>query len=402
MIAYFDCAAGISGDMCLGALVDAGAQLRDILKGLRAVPVAGYSIKARRVARWSITATKVDVVIRKSGINISHGPGAKRWDDINGVITSSSLPDEIKQKGMGIFRRLFEAEGKVHGTPFAETHLHEVGATDCIIDVFGTLIGLELLGVDRVYASAINLGSGSVETGHGTLPVPAPASVEILKGAPVYSSGIPFELTTPTGAAILSEIAEGFSEMPVMRLKAAGYGAGTRDVEGLPNTLRILVGEGLAPKGRGILPQVIVIETNIDDMNPQVYEHVIEMLLKAGALDVYLAQVIMKKGRPGVVLTVLCDEQRLSHISDILFQETTTIGIRFHRASRVTLERDLREGDTGFGPIRVKASHLLDGKLRFTPEYEDCRRIAVKNRVPLIEVMRRAAQMKLSESKQHP
>jgi pyridinium-3,5-bisthiocarboxylic acid mononucleotide nickel chelatase len=396
MIAYFDCTAGISGDMCLGAIVDAGVPLREIEKGLRALPVGGYTLKERKVTRWTIAATKVDVVVELSK-GTRHRSGAKRWGDIKRIVTSSSLDDDLKQKGLRVFRRLFEAEGNVHGAAYDKTHLHEIGAVDCIVDIFGTLIGLAFLCVERVYSSAVNIGGGFVETEHGRLPVPAPATVEILKGAPVYSSGIPFELTTPTGAAILAEIADGFLEIPMMRLKASGYGAGTRDIEGLPNALRILIGEHISLSGKGTLPEVIVIETNIDDMNPQVYEHVMERLMQAGAIDVYLTQVIMKKGRPGIGLTVLCHEDRISLLSEVLFRETTTIGIRFHKMSRMTLERKSRQKDTGLGTIQVKVSRLPDGTVKCTPEYEDCRKIAVKHGVPLIEVMMRAVQMKGDE-----
>lgn len=385
-IAYFDCSAGISGDMCLGALVDAGVPLKEMEKGLKALPVRGYRLEAKRVKRASFAATKVDVILVTRGKR--QKVETKRWNDIERIIKASSLPNKIKQTGLKIFRRLFDAEGKVHGIPYNKTHLHELGAVDCMVDIFGTLIGLDFLDLDKVYASAVNLGSGSVITEHGRLPVPAPATAEILKGIPVYSSDIPYELTTPTGAAILRELANEFGVFPSSTLRQTGYGAGQRDIKGFPNTLRIFLGDDRSTlKSRGH-PQVIVIETNIDDMNPQVYEYVMERLFDAGALDVFLTQVIMKKSRPGVMLTVLCQEDRLPSIADILFRETTTIGIRFYGASRIVLDRGTKEFRTEFGRIRAKVSRMQDGTLKFAPEYEDCKRIAKKHRVPLIQVMK--------------
>lgn len=370
--------------MCLGALVDAGVPLREIERGLRHLPLRGYELTAKRVKRNSIAATKVDVLLK--------GPERKthqhrRWKDIKESVEGSSLPQRIRQRGMKIFRALFEAEGRVHGTPHNKTFLHELGAVDCIVDVFGTLIGLDALEVDDVYSSAVNLGGGSITTEHGRLPVPGPATAEILKDVPVYSSEIPFELTTPTGAAILKGITDGFVSMPVMNIRHIGYGAGERDIKGFPNTLRILVGDRILPHDLEHLPRVTVIETNIDDMNPQLYEYVMERLFEAGALDVYLTQVIMKKGRPAVVLTVLCDKEKRTDMVAILLRETTTVGVRFHDVSRCVLERTVREVKTQFGKIRFKVSRTVDGTERFSPEYEDCKRAAKKDQISLREVL---------------
>jgi len=386
-IAYFDCSAGISGDMCLGALVDSGLPLKEIQKGLKALPVRGYRLEAARVKRAGIAATKVDVVIRQSAI--SGQQSAKRWKDIKKIIKYSSLPDEMKRTGLGIFKRLFEAEGRVHGEEYTRTHLHELGAVDCIVDIFGTLIGLTILGVERVYSSALNLGRGSVMTEHGRLPVPAPATAEILKGVPVYSSDVPFELTTPTGAAIVRELAQNYGTIPMMKIQETGYGAGQKNIPGLPNTLRIFLGEETSLKNTEAHPRVSIIETNIDDMNPQCYEYVMERLFSSGALDVYLTQVIMKKGRPGVLLTVLCGEDRKKDIIDLLFKETTTIGVRFYEVARRVLEREIRKVKSEYGTMRVKVSKGPDGTLKFSPEYEDCKRIAEQHKIPLIEVMKR-------------
>jgi uncharacterized protein (TIGR00299 family) protein len=387
-IAYFDCSAGISGDMCLGALVDAGVPLKEIEKGLKGLPVKGYRLETREVKRAGIAATKVDVVIRQSAI--SGQQSAKRWKDIKKTIKDSSLPERIKQRGLRTFKRLFEAEGRVHGNEYTRTHLHELGAVDCIVDIFGTLIGLDILGIERVYSSALNLGKGSVMTEHGTLPVPAPATAEILKGVPVYSSDVPFELTTPTGAALVRELAQNYGHIPMMKVEHTGYGAGQKDIPGLPNTLRIFLGEDILVKNTESDPRVSIIETNIDDMNPQCYEYVMERLFSSGALDVYLTQVIMKKGRPGVLLTVLCGEDRKEDIIDILFKETTTIGVRFYEVARRVLKREIRRVKTESGTMRVKVSKRLDGTPKFSPEYEDCKRIAEQHKIPLIEVMKRA------------
>ncbi len=396
MIAYFDCSAGISGDMCIGALVDAGVPLKEIDRRLRALPIRGYSLEEKRVKRASVTATKVDVTVKKSEVR-SKKSGVRKWKDIKDVISKSSLPLHIRQKGLGIFKRLFDAEGKVHGEACHRTHLHELGAVDCLVDVFGVLIGLSLLGVDKVYSSAINLGSGSVSTEHGLLPVPAPATAEIIKGVPVYSSGIPFELTTPTGAAIVQELSTAFGAMPLMKVQKVGYGAGRRDIRELPNVLRIFIGEDASRIGP-VVQKVTVIETNIDDMNPQLYEHVTAMLFGSGALDAYLTQVIMKKGRPGVLLTVLCHEEKAADIAEVLFRETTTIGVRFYEGSRKVLARRMQKIDTGFGKISVKVATLPDGTVKPVPEYEDCRMLAEKHGIPLIEVMRKIQRAVIRQS----
>jgi uncharacterized protein (TIGR00299 family) protein len=385
-IAYFDCSSGISGDMCLGALVDAGVPLKEIERGLRVLPVKGFKLEARKVKRASIAATKVNVSIQKSEAR-SQKSEAKKWKDIKGIINESPLPPQIKQKGLKIFRLLFEAEGKVHGEGYHRAHLHELGAVDCIVDIFGTLIALELLGIDRVFSSAVNLGSGSVMTAHGRLPVPAPATAELMKGIPVYSSDVPFELTTPTGAAILSGVTDKFVPLPPVKIEKTGYGAGQKDLLRTPNVLRIFLGEDISPKGSKDLSRVTVVETNIDDMNPQVYEYVMERLFDSGALDVTLTQVIMKKGRPGIVLTVLCDEERRTDITDILFRETTTIGVRFYEAQRTALKREIRKINTKFGKVRVKRSAMPDGTLKLSPEYEDCGRTARKYGKSLLETM---------------
>ncbi|MEK6582810.1 MAG: nickel pincer cofactor biosynthesis protein LarC [Nitrospirota bacterium] len=403
--AYFDCSSGISGDMCLGALVDAGVPVKKLEQELRKLPIKGYKLRAKKVKRTGFRATKVDVLQLSA---LSSQLSAKKWKDIEKIIKSSKLSNEIKQKGLKIFRRLFEAEARVHGERFDNVHLHELGAVDCIVDIMGTLIGLNILGIEKIYASPVNLGSGSVKTDHGILPVPAPATIEILKGqgsrvkTQIYSDGTNFELTTPTGAVIIRETASGFGDMPGMSVEKIGIGAGGRDFKGKANVLRIFVGESRGQRAEGREhgaeskeqgtgsreQEITVIETNIDDMNPQVYEYVMERLFKAGALDVFLTQVIMKKGRPGIKLSVLCNDSDKDNLMKIIFEETTTIGLRFYSAGRKTLGREIKKLDTKFGKINLKLSKLGDKTIRITPEYEDCKRLAKKLNLPLLEVIK--------------
>lgn len=402
-IAYFDCFSGISGDMCLGALIDAGVSLRRLKKELNKIPVHGYEVKAKKVKKADILATKVDVIL-SSAFSIQHSE-SRNWKDIMKIITNSSLSEEIKKKGLRIFERLLKAEAKVHGRQLNNLHLHELGDIDCIVDIFGTIIGLDMLGVEKVYSSPVNLGSGTIKTDHGILPVPAPATTEILKGMPVYSTDIKSELTTPTGAVILKELSSGFGDIPLMKIERTGIGAGGRDFKERPNVLRLFIGDTLQPyvppyqggikRGRkeglekSIEKSITVIESNIDDMNPQIYDYVIERLFKEGALDVFLTPIIMKKGRPAIKITVLCKDADRDLLIKTILRETTTIGIRFYPVNRMILERDIRLLDTEFGKVRVKVSKLGQEIFKFAPEYEDCKRIARKFKLPLIEVMER-------------
>ena len=381
-IAYFDCFSGISGDMCLGALVDAGVPLKVIEKGLKALPVRGYRLEERRVTRSGIAATKVDVILG-SGKG-KNKPGVRLWQDIRKIIGGSLLPEKIKLQGLGIFKKIFEAESRVHGSPINKTHLHELAGVDCLVDIFGTLLGLSHLGVDRVLASSVNLGGGSARTTHGILPVPAPATAELLKGIPCHSSGPSFELTTPTGAAIISDTSSGFGPMPHCTITTIGTGAGDADPAGWPNLLRLFVIEA---KERVSNESVTVIETNIDDMNPQVFEFVMERLFEAGAADVFLTQVIMKKSRPGALLTVLCHEKRKDTLIDIILRETATIGVRFYDTERVTMERKIKKVRTRYGTAGVKVSNSSSGLTKCIPEYEDCRKLAQKTGMPLQEII---------------
>jgi uncharacterized protein (TIGR00299 family) protein len=381
-IAHFDCFAGISGDMCLGALVDAGVSIEDIGAVLRKIPVRQYQLKAKKVLRSGVAATKVDVVLDRG-----YKASAVRWKDITAIIRKAKLDENIQTRGLQVFKKLFEAEAGVHGQKIEEAHLHELGGTDCIVDIFGTLIGLDLLGVHKVYTSPVNLGSGTVKCCHGSLPVPAPATAELLKGFPVYTSGVPFELTTPTGAAILAGLEAETGPVPAMRAERIGYGAGNRDTEHLPNALRIFIGEAAEADSPALQvspdTEVIVIETNIDDMNPQLYEDVIDKLFRAGALDVFLENIIMKKGRPAVKLTVIADERKREHLTSLIFNETTTIGLRFYSAGRRVLDRQIKKIRTSYGEVRIKISSLEDAVINISPEYADLKALSKKTGQPI-------------------
>ncbi len=393
-IAYFDCSSGISGDMCLGALIDAGVPVAKLENELRKLRVKGYELKVKKVKRSGFTATKADVI--QKAAHKSHIAEHRKWKDVEQIIRTSSLSDEIKQKGLSIFRRLFEAEAKVHGETFNKAHLHELGAVDCMVDIFGTIIGLKLLEIEKVYSSGVNIGGGSVRTKHGRLPVPAPATADLLKDIPVYSDGINYELTTPTGAVILKEISSSFGTIPDMVIEKIGIGAGNKDFKDKPNVLRILIGQGKEQGAENRGQKVAVIETTIDNMNPQIYEYVMERLFKAGALDVYLTQLIMKKGRPGIKLTVLCNSKEKENLMKIIFEETTTIGLRFYEAGRQTLEREIKEINTSLGKVKVKISKPGSRIIKTAPEYEDCKKLAKKRNMPLIEVMERVKSQRKS------
>jgi len=385
MIAYFDCFSGISGDMMLGALVDAGVSPMKLKRELSRIPLKGYALKTGSVKRAGFRATKVDVVL-KAGVR-GQGSAARKWKDIEKLIQVSTLSDAVQQKGLSIFKRLFEAEAQVHGSRYDRVHLHELGAVDCIVDIFGVLTGLDILGVDSVYSSPLNVGSGSVKTEHGMLPVPAPATAALLKDIPVYSSDVKAELTTPTGAVLISSLSSGFGPIPAMSVSKTGIGAGGANFRQRPNVLRLFLGTG---SGEIKNPDagVVVIETNIDDMNPQVYEYVMEKLFKKGALDVFLSQIIMKKGRPGITLTVLCNDNEKDALMDIIFRETTSIGARFYRAERKVLSRDVEPVKTAYGTVNVKICRLGKDKSRTSVEYEDCKKIAKKFDIPILDVMK--------------
>jgi len=384
-IAYFDCFSGISGDMVLGALVDAGADLRAIEVELRKLGLEGWKISAEKVKRGAIFATQVKV-------ETNEGHHHRGLSVILGRIEKAELAPRAAERARKIFTRLAEAEARVHNVPVEEIHFHEVGAVDSIVDIVGAAIGFELLAIDEFACSALDVGAGQVKTAHGLLPVPAPATAELLRGAPVYTSGIARELVTPTGAAIATTLATRYAEIPEMTLRAVGYGAGSADFVEKANVLRILIGDGAASEaGEHWDAPVSVIETNLDDMSPQIYGYLVDRVLAAGALDVFSTPVQMKKNRPGTLVTILCEQAHVARMIDLVFRETTTIGVRTHDVRRKVLDRELVPVETAFGEVRVKISRMNGSVLNATPEYEDCQRIAAEKGIPLRQVIAAAA-----------
>ena len=380
-LAYFDCFSGVSGDMCLGALVDLGLPLADLATALKSLRIAGFALRQRHVMRGHLPATKVDVVVAQGMKSpMSH-------DDIQRLLRASRLPEVVRDRAVMVFEKLARAEARTHRTSLAKVHFHELGIIDSLVDVVGTLLGCHLLGIDALYASPINVGSGMVNTRHGLLPVPAPATADLLKGLSIYAAGPPRELTTPTGAGLMATAASGVGALPPMRIDGIGYGAGTFNPPDWPNVLRVMVGDRVSPAESD---RIMVLETNLDDMNPQAYEVLIERLLGQGALDVTLTPVIMKRGRPGIVLTVLADPHKLEAALRVLFAETTTLGVRIQDVARRMLPREVTEVSTRFGPVRVKLARTgeVGGKLKGRPEYRDCKRIAEQTGLPLRTVMR--------------
>jgi pyridinium-3,5-bisthiocarboxylic acid mononucleotide nickel chelatase len=381
-IAYFDCFSGISGDMILGALVDIGVEFGYLKKELKKLNLDDYQLKAYKIKRGQITGTKVDVIADKSARDFRY------LKDIETIINKSSLDQRIKKDGLKIFRRIAKAEAKIHNIDIDKVYFHEIGAVDSIIDILGSLIGVYSLNVEKIISSPVNTGRGMIETEHGNLPVPAPATMELLKGIPIYSSSVEFELTTPTGAAIISSLAHEFKDFSSLKAEKVGYGAGSKDLERTPNLLRLIVGESPDNEEEDV---ITVLEANIDDMNPEFYDHIIEKFFKNGALDVFLTPVIMKKNRPGIKMTVLAEEKKVSGIQEVFFGETSTFGVRFYKAKRKKLEREIRKLKTEFGEIRVKIGKK-DGKIiNIAPEYEDCKKIAKKRGISLKEVFQKAA-----------
>jgi hypothetical protein len=380
---HFDCFSGISGDMVLGALVDAGLPIRQLAEGLAALPVSGYRLRAKPVLRGAIRATKVDVVIRKG----LRAPLTLR--QIDRLITKSRLPAPVKSGALDVFHRLAAAEGLAHGVPARDVHFHEVGVLDSFVDVVGGLLGCHLLGAQSVTASPINVGSGTIDTEHGTLPVPGPAVAALTKGIPVLSAGPPRELATPTGVALARTLARDFGPLPSMRVMTIGYGAGTADPEGWPNVLRVFLGE-ISPAGAAGEDVVTQIETNLDDMNPQAYDVVMDRLFAVGALDVTLTPVMMKRNRPGTVLTVLVAPEKAEAAAAVVLRDTTALGVRMTDLRRLVLARRIETVRVGQETVAVKVAELGQGAEKASPEFADCKRIAEQTGRPVREVMESA------------
>ncbi|MDQ3687858.1 MAG: nickel pincer cofactor biosynthesis protein LarC [Acidobacteriota bacterium] len=390
---YFDCFAGASGDMTLGALVDAGADAQALIEQLRLLDVSGYEVSLEKVDRSGISATRAHVRLT------THEHRHRHLSDINKIIFASRLSDAVKGRAAEIFKRLAEAEARVHNQPVERIHFHEVGALDAIVDVVGACIGFELLGIERFVSSPLHVGSGTVEMAHGRFPIPPPAVTELLRDAPVYSTEVTGELVTPTGAAIISTVSESFGPLPRMRIRATGYGAGTREYERFPNVLRIIIGE--TEDAASESEKLLVIETNVDDASPQIVGHVMEQALARGALDCYFTPVQMKKNRPGVLVSILCVPAEREAMMDVLFSETTTIGVRFHEVERLALEREIVPVETEFGMLDMKVARFNGRVNSATPEYEQCRAAAHKADIPLriVEAAARVAFARQAERK---
>ncbi len=444
-VAYLECFSGISGDMFLGALVDAGVPARVLEEAVAALGV-GAQLEISRVVRSGISATKADVWVggekdlpreeywereehadshehfdrehcehdhepehhghthshfgeTRTGVSAPHEhlphkhSHSRGLTEIRGIISGASISMGAKKTAIAIFEALGRAESKIHNTSIESVHFHEVGAVDALVDIVCAAVGAEALGVDEIICSPLNVGGGMVTCAHGTFPIPAPATVELLKGAPVYSSGLQAELVTPTGAAIVKTLASRFASFPEMRIEKSGYGAGSRDFPGHPNVARLTIGEtasnALAAKTAS--ETVTVLEANLDDLNPQVFGYVMDRLFEEGALDAFVVPVQMKKNRPGTLVTVLCKPEEASRLTQLIFSETTTLGVRRRDEMRQTLARRWENVRTPWGEVRIKIASMNGTVTNYAPEYEDCRRIAAEHHVPLKTVMQEAA-----------
>ena len=373
---YFDCIAGASGDMILGALIDSGLDADWLRSELAKLPITGWKLDVKRVDKNCFTATKVDVIVGPQ-------PHARPLPEIERVVRESGLSDDAKRDALAIIRLIAEEEARIHGMPIEQVHLHEVSGEDAIIDICGAVVGLAHLGIERIVCSPLPLGRGFIHGAHGQIPLPAPATVGILKGLPIVGSPIQAELVTPTGAAIVKHMAHRFGDLPSMRLDAVGYGAGTWDLP-IPNLLRVFIGESDA--NSFTTDTVAVLETNLDDQSGEEQGHIMERLLEAGALDVTLTPTQMKKNRPGVTLSVIAKPEDQGTMRNLILAETSTLGVREQHMQRSTLPRDCIRVSTQFGETIVKVGHLPGGAHKYAPEFEDCRALARKAGVPLREV----------------
>ncbi|MBI3948545.1 MAG: nickel pincer cofactor biosynthesis protein LarC [Armatimonadetes bacterium] len=375
-IAYFDCFAGASGDMILGALVDGGLDPDDLRRELAKLPVGGFEVRVGRAMKQHLEAADVDVVVHDHAHE-------RKAAEIEAIIAGSALDPDVRERAARIVRRLAEAEAHIHGRTVAEIHLHEVGGIDCIVDICGAVAGIKLLGVEKVFCSPLPVSRGFVTFSHGTWPVPGPAALELMRGVPVVPLELEEETLTPTGAAILTTLADGYGCAPPMRLERVAYGAGKRTFQKpIPNVLRLLLGEATGVGGADV-QTLALLETNIDDMPAEWFEHAMDRLFAAGALDVYLLPAQMKKNRPGALLGVLCPPERTEAMLDVLYRETTTLGVRVSRVERHALAREMADAQTPWGTVPVKIGRWGGERVTCSPEYEACRRIAREKEIPL-------------------
>ncbi|RTZ95798.1 MAG: nickel pincer cofactor biosynthesis protein LarC [Deltaproteobacteria bacterium] len=384
MHAYFDCFSGISGDMVLGALIDLGVSPRWLEDRLRQIPLEGFNIDVGRVTRHGIGACGVTV-------GVSGSPPSRNWTDIRRLLEDCRLPDSVKRASLSAFERIAVAEAGIHHSDVDEVHFHELGGVDALVDIVGAMLCIRKLGIASVTASRIALGTGSVICRHGVIPVPSPATVAILKDIPVYGTGIKQELTTPTGAAIVAAVADEIGPLPLMTIRKVGYGAGKRDLETTANLLRIIIGKIDADRpagdsGRLGRETVVVVETVIDDMNPEIFGYLMEKLYEDGVHDVCWLPAQMKKNRPGTLVQVVCPPARTDTVIHRLLKETTSLGVRYHAVQRKILFREAIEKPSSYGTVRAKRVVTPDGKVRFLPEYEACRQIAIEQNRPLRDV----------------
>ncbi len=379
-VAYFDCNSGVSGDMFVASLLDAGLNFAKLEKNLKKLNIPDFSINMKNVTRGSLTAVKFNVVDKTEAKE-------RNINDIRDIIEGSDLDDGVKGRAFEIFKTIAKAEAKVHGIKIENIHFHEVGAIDSIVDILASVIGLDELGIEKCYSSKVHLGSGFTKCQHGIIPLPSPATIEILKGVPVFSNNVKFEMTTPTGAALLKNCVEQFDYFPEMVVDRIGYGAGSRELS-FPNVLRLIIGEVKQESFES--DRVTIIKTNIDDMNPQRYNNLMDDIFNLGALDIYINQVMMKKNRPGVELTVMSPNDKTDKILDKLFRETTTFGVRLQDVKRKKLKRNIINIMTEYGHVKVKLGYIGKEIIKISPEYEDCLRLSRDLKISISEIIEKA------------
>lgn len=385
-VAYFDCFSGISGDMTVGALLDAGLELETLEEELKKLDLSGYQLEVKKVVKRGISATQFKVKIKEEGVE-------RKFKDILTILEKSKLDEEIKKETKKIFFNIAQAESKIHQIDIDKIHFHEIGGLDSIIDITSAVIGIKTLGIEEIHSSALPVGKGFVKCAHGVIPVPAPATLELLKNIPTYSGGIESEMITPTGAAIISTLAKSFEKRPLMKIEKIGYGAGEKEFT-IPNLLRVSIGGKIAKdedfKDDYISDKAVLIETNIDDMNPEFYDYIMDKLFSQGALDVFLTPIQMKKNRPAHMFSIIVYEKNLKEILEVLFSESTTLGVRVREIKRLRLNQQNFMAETKYGKIRVKVG-IFKGEIKnIAPEYEDCKKMAKQHQVPLKEVYEEA------------
>jgi pyridinium-3,5-bisthiocarboxylic acid mononucleotide nickel chelatase len=385
-IAYFDCFSGISGDMFVGALLDAGLKIEILEKELNKLNLSGYQLEVNKVLKKGISASQFKVKIQEKGVE-------RRFKDILNILEESKLDEEIKNEVKKIFFKIAEAESKIHQEDIEKIHFHEIGGLDSIMDISSAVIGIKALEIKEIYSSPLPLGKGFVKCAHGILPLPAPATLELLKNIPTYSGGMESEMVTPTGAAIISTLTKDFGERPLMKIEKIGYGAGEREFS-IPNLLRVSIGEKILSNkdlmDGYVHDEALLIETNIDDMNPEFYDYIMDKLFSQGALDVFLTPIQMKKNRPAQMFSIIVYEQNLKEILKVLFSESTTLGVRIKEVKRLKLTQQNFIAETKYGKIKVKVGIFKEDIKTIAPEYQDCHKIAQQYQVPLKEIYEEA------------